>query len=1470
MKKRLNIQFLAIIAGLLVIGTVGLFVIHRIQVRRNIDGLARLARERVAEGKAAEAIELYERYLAFHPQDREATAEWGDLLLAQAEAPTASGRDLGRAAAGMEKAVNSNPGDAARRLKLAEFLLKNGRFEDALDHVQLLRKNLTAAENPLAAHPSETPKTLADMIPGRVEEKRIDLSTNQEAAHLALMAAKAHARLGNFEESAGLASDLVGFNLEKREFDPEWKTLPECGEAYELLAALLEQRLKDPTAADRVMKQWIKTLPADGNARLAAAQWSLGHGDAAAAEQYVATAAEMLPDDANVLFTSFQIALSEKKYDRAATIIQDAQGRFPDDERVLRARALLLLQQENTDEAVKVLEAGVERSAKPEQLLVMLCDVLIQTNRLDDAAKKIDQLREIAGAKSKPVMLFDVRLLMARSRWLEAKQKLESMRDNVGDSSDLLRQIDLMLAQCFRNLGQFDEQLEVDRRVGSEDTKSFTGKARIAASLAASGRTDEALAEYDAIIASVPQESIATMPQVWGPLLQLRAGKQLNRKELDRDWSSVDALLGLLLRSDAIADDDKAILEAKVRFQKGKVTSAIEAMEAALQKTPGNQRLAASFVGMLLEANQVDRASEALAALPASDETRVERLLLEARLIEKQKKEDATEQLARIEKEALALPAPQAQEVLAVLASIHAAGGRQAETERLWKQMLEANPGDLRILLALFGMAREQQDLDKAARYAEEIGQSSDSESAQAKTAQAALLLLQVAVSQQARTEGPKLSAEESGKLDKAYDMLVDAENDRPDWLQTQQLFADIERLRGKPAAAIERLQKALTAGTRNPAVVKQLANLLYAAGRLDEAARTVDMLNASDLSGMERLSADRAASEGKFAEALALAQKIVSPESKNVGELVWLAELYTRAGQGKQAEELFARVLELSPDQPVAWLAVASGQVQAGNREGAGQTASRAREVLSSPQRELVSAQIREMLGEVDVAAENYATAVAAAPDDPGVARQRAEFLIRRGQSKLAQEELERMIGQGGAASTPQKTWARRTLAGLAAENGSYKEMWKARALLKPAAGDGEDIRRQNQGLEVALLAARPEPASWLAALDLADTMRMQGPLPSNLRLLLSQILEKLDRWQEARTELIDLAGAPNAAVQLQAFVTERLLAHGEIASAKTALEKLQATDPDSPATLAIEARVALADGDRAAAVAVARRLMPTADGPPQRNEQLAATAALMEELTFEKAAEQVFNRYAEQSPAGIVERAKFLARQKRVDEALTRLGEGWGKLPPAQIIQVALQLVQGEGRPANPDLVAALEALIDRARQENPGSNVVLMTEAGAKELLEQREEAMRIYRSLLEGDRLPPMQAALISNNLAYNLLANPSPSDVDEAKKLIDSAIVELGPNPELLDTRALVWLAAGDPQKAIADLKETLVLPTAQKQLHLAVAYLVSKNSPNARIAFEKAAKLGLDPAKLDPQDRAILEKLEAALGKRNR
>ena len=138
------------------------------------------------------------------------------------------------------------------------------------------------------------------------------------------------------------------------------------------------------------------------------------------------------------------------------------------------------------------------------------------------------------------------------------------------------------------------------------------------------------------------------------------------------------------------------------------------------------------------------------------------------------------------------------------------------------------------------------------------------------------------------------------------------------------------------------------------------------------------------------------------------------------------------------------------------------------------------------------------------------------------------------------------------------------------------------------------------------------------------------------------------------------------------------------------------------------------------------------------------------------------------------------------------------------------------------------------------------------------------------MLEGDRLPPMQAALISNNLAFHLLEGAGAGDVEEAKKLIDFAIVELGPNPELLDTRALVWLAMGEPQKAISDLTETLILPTPQKHLHLAAAHLAANNIAGARISFNKAIKEGIETASLGRQDREMVANLEKALGKRPR
>ena len=87
--KRINLRLLVAIAVAVLIGIVGVAVVHRIQVRRNASGLAALARLKVTEGPPGEAIMLYARYLRFRPDDATAQAEFARLLVVRATAANA-------------------------------------------------------------------------------------------------------------------------------------------------------------------------------------------------------------------------------------------------------------------------------------------------------------------------------------------------------------------------------------------------------------------------------------------------------------------------------------------------------------------------------------------------------------------------------------------------------------------------------------------------------------------------------------------------------------------------------------------------------------------------------------------------------------------------------------------------------------------------------------------------------------------------------------------------------------------------------------------------------------------------------------------------------------------------------------------------------------------------------------------------------------------------------------------------------------------------------------------------------------------------------------------------------------------------------------------------------------------------------------------------------------------------------------
>ncbi|MEI7782005.1 MAG: tetratricopeptide repeat protein, partial [Planctomycetota bacterium] len=691
-------------------------------------------------------------------------------------------------------------------------------------------------------------------------------------------------------------------------------------------------------------------------------------GNLAAAKQDVAKAGQLAPKDIDTLLAAFELAMAEKDLAKAATIMQRGLELAPDDERMVRGSVILAMQQADPAKAIELLETSLAKTPGRPTLLLMLGDALLQTNKLAEVEQAIARLKEAIGNSSPAVGLLEARLLIAQNRWMQAKSRLEGVRPLVAGSEDLTRQVDLYLGQCYERLGQFDEQLDANRRVLTDDPTSLAARVGAASALLAGGKADEAQGEFELVAAAIPKDRLAGVPQVWSPLLQLRVATQMKRPAAERDWSTIDDLLEVLQQSQNISSGQMALLRADVLVRKGESDAAVDMLKTAVQADPKDPQLWAALATLSLRDQDAAQARGVLKRVPEELADSPNLLLVEAQLAAREPAEEAAKQLADIERRAAKIPAEQGGRVLSALASIRLGMGQPEEAERIWAIVTEKTPDDLRVRTALYELAREQGNPEKCRVRAAEIATLAGATSPQARLAQAGTLVLVVRESQKKKAVGEQTTVEldtsERNKLDEARNLLIEAENDRPNWHQIQQLFAEIDGLRGDMPAAIEHLQRAVRMGPANPAIVRQLVALLYASNRLDEAQQALARLGPDGLEGFERISAEMEMRSGKFDEAVALAERSVSKDSKNPRDLLWLGQLLSRSGKGDRAEDVLERAVREAPDQPETWLTLFSHQISAGKRKPAERTLERAADKLPETKRQLVLAQGNEMLG--------------------------------------------------------------------------------------------------------------------------------------------------------------------------------------------------------------------------------------------------------------------------------------------------------------------------------------------------------------------------------------------------------------------------------------------------------------------------------------------------------------------------
>lgn len=1444
--KRVNVRFLLLfLLGLAVLagGTVAL---NRYQVDRNAGSLVKQARQRLEDGKQAEALGLFVRYLGMRPDDAEVHAEFAELVLERAMAADATQGDLTRAYNTLEDAVRRNPEKDALRRKLAEFQLRIGRAVDAREHLDVLQSRLEAGSIQLQdGDEAGTPVIDADTIQ--------------------LLRAQSFAGAGDFDMAAKLAGDLIGYDMASRAFDPA-KKVADSTDAYILLASILQQRFSDAAAADGVLQELVTRRGNDPQAWLAMSRWHRQGSKFDAAAEDIEKAAAIAPDDINVVFGAFELALARQDLDKATALATRARGLFPGDERVYRGLASVAMQRNDLAAAEQSLRDGTAALPNKASLLLMLADVLLQRNKLDETDDIVSRIQELYGSSSPAVGLLEGRILIARQRWPQARQKLEQTRPLAAGLPELTRQIDLCLGQCFEQLQEFDEQLDINRQILFDDPTSLAARAGAAAALAAAGQTDEALQEFEAVAASIPPDRLPAIPQVWYPLIQLRLAAQLERPPTERDWSGIESVIAMLEESPAISPAQVALLRADVLSRRGESDAAIALLDKVTRSGSVEPQIWSALATLLLRERGPDAARDLLTRVPADQVDHGGLMLIEAQIAAAGPASEADTALATIAARAESRGGDEAARMLASLASVQLARGAQAEAEALLRKAAALQPDDLRSRTALLELAMATGDVEKARAAAADIRSIAGPTNARSLVADAGVKILEVrAVQQKKEQQDGKLDLSENDRrlLEEARNLLIEAENERPGWHLIQRYFAEVEGLKGNINAAIDRLQRALRLDPANPEIVRQLVSLLYATNRTEEARAALDSLGTAGTAGFEKMSAELELRAGKLEEAVALAERSVAADSTNPGELLWLGQLLDRSGKADRAGDVLSRAVELAPDRPDAWLSLFAHQLGTGKRRAAETTLDRAAAALAEPQRQITLAQGYEMLGRLDDAEREYRAAVKAKPDDVAVRLANAEFLVRHGRLQEARTAIDELLDvpDDRPGAGPAKAWGRRKLAEILAARGTYRDLEEALALIgRNALADGT-LADEDAQLEISLLANRPEPASWVRAIDAMRRLGKQRRLSTGQRLTLAGLLEKAGRWNEARDDLMSIVSAPNVPPAVIGMLVEKLIDHDEVENARSWLKRLAATAPTAPVTLALEARLAMASNDRTAAAEAARKLMPSDNLAADQAAQLTAIARLMEDLGFPKAADQVLAKLVAVSSEGVAPRAEFLGRRDRATEALDLLEARWNDVPLERLLSAAVSIARSKGVATGE--AERLGGWFAKARRLDPGSITILLLEAELCGLQGRPHDVETIYRQLLERPDLSPMQKAIVSNNLAFHLAA---PATATEARALIDSAIGTLGPHPDLLDTRAMIHLAAGEDKQAVSDLEQAVLQPSDVKFLHLAYAQFRIGDTAAARKALAASRKKGLNADRLSPADRDRLLELEAALG----
>lgn len=1259
-------------------------------------------------------------------------------------------------------------------------------------------------------------------------------------------------------------------------------------EAYQRKAWLLRDRLNQPRQADETIETMVKSDPENHLVYLERGRYRRRMNDLAAARVDFEKAIALAPREVDCRLELAQTAEQESGRAAARAILEQAVAADPGQVLLQEALATLELRDGKINAAAERLEKALKATPDQVRLRLLLAYILAQRG---DTGKLLLQMEELKKIGISPNLL---QYLMAHyyvnlREYTKARQVLVSLQAQLVGTSSLKARVNVLLAQCYSQLGEPGMQQDAYLRAISANPRDLTARMGYIANLVAQGDVEGAIQGYQGVLDRAPQARM--------PLARLLITRNLQRPEANRDWTQINRLIDQAL-TDEPDSPEPIIVRAEALLAQDRFADAKTLLAGAMAKFSKSTDLRNASSSLLARQGRYDEAFALLDAAKKELGDRVELRLQRARLVALLKGPGVAAALNELAQGVDSFSKDDRKILLNGLAIEFVRLQEYAAASRLWIRLAQDDPKNMELRLTLLDLAFQTADQEQIETNIKSVQSIEGDEGLLGRYCQVRYLIWQA----QRETDETQREILRTS----ARELLTELQARRQDWSVIPLALAELaeqELAQDKPTGAekqriqetiVDHYLRAIDLGQRRSAVVRRAVELLFALGRGNDALMLFNRIPVeSQLAGDLGRTATRIALENRdYQRAEEIARRSVAANPSNFQERIWLAQVLLASGRQPDAEAELRQAVDLGKTDPDRWLTLVQYLISTKQLDKAEKTVREAEAALTGARAPIALAQCDELMGRgYDGASDDkvkawyaearawYDKARAAAPDDFMLLRRLTEFLLRTRQTALAEAQLTDVLKS--SKSPDALAWARRTLALNWASSGDFKKIAQALEIMNPAASadavaTSKPVDPEDQRVLARVLDAQKTPEHRKRAIKILNTLIDKSQAGPEDRYLLARLYDVDGDWASAkehyrelilRTEnLRDLETLSRRPLYVAQFANG-LLRHRaagdtvDLAEASDQVEKLKAFQPDAFGTLLLEVELSRVKNQ----IEPAASLIEAYAARPNLPLTIRSTLAEMaEKLGRAPLAERLFNEIgALPAPRAKLIRAAFLARQGRAKEALDLCEPLWAGSTEIELVAAtsieALFRVSGAPDKA---LVEKVAAWFEKALVKAADSTTLLVGLGNLRERQGRYQEAEDLYgRAIKLGDK-----AGISLNNLAW--LTSLKGGKGKDALNYINEAIALKGPLPDFLDTRGVIYMRSGDSQRAITDLENAVAADPAAptKFYHLAQAYLEINNKEKAKQNFEAARGKGLALDGLHPLEQATFPKVMNELG----